>query len=205
MSTSRRDIMLAMLGGAAVALAAPGARASTGPVVAPPLLGDPEAPKRMLLWGSLTCPFTALLMPLMSNVVNDMPGEVAVEWRHFPTHPPDPALMVAGLSLDGPHFWGFATRILDIVLAAGGPYNGITPEKILEFAEAEGGSKEQLDAAYGDPAKWSAVKADLIAGKLLGVILTPGLFYRGFFITPNGIPRDVAAFDKSLRAMLAHD
>jgi hypothetical protein len=46
------------------------------------------------------------------------------------------------------------------------------------------------------------VKEDLIAGRLLGVARTPGLFYNGYFLTPNGIPLDLASFDKSLRAML---
>ena len=41
-----------------------------------------------------------------------------------------------------------------------------------------------------------------MAGKLLGITRTPGLFYNGYFMTPAGMPSDLKAFDKSLRAML---
>lgn len=78
----------------------------------------------------------------------------------------------------------------------------MTPAKLIEFAKAEGGSEETLNNAYADKAKWTAVKEDLIAGRLLGITRTPGLFYNGYFMTPDGVPLDLAGFDKSLRAML---
>lgn len=42
-----------------------------------------------------------------------------------------------------------------------------------------------------------------MAGNLMGVKMTPGLFHNGYFLTPGGLPTDTAAFDKSLRAMIA--
>jgi protein-disulfide isomerase len=168
----------------------------------PPLLGDVAAPKRLVMWGSYTCPFTAQLAGLLNGIVTSMPQIVSLEWHHFPIHPPDPALHVAGLSFKGAHFWSFTGRVLNEVLKAGGPYAELTPDKLAAFAKEEGGSKETLAAAYADQAKWDAVKEDLVAGRLLGITRTPGLFYNGYFMTPNGIPRDLAAFDKSLRAML---
>jgi hypothetical protein len=32
--------------------------------------------------------------------------------------------------------------------------------------------------------------------------LTPGLLYDGYYMTPDGIPNDLAAFDASLRKMV---
>jgi protein-disulfide isomerase len=169
----------------------------------PPLLGTATAPKRLVVWGSYTCPFTARLIGILYNiVVRDMPGTASVEWHHFPAHPPDPALHVAGLGFTGNHFWGFSFKVLNAILAANGNFDGLTNEKLIEYAKAEGGSEETLKAAYADKAKWAAVKEDLLAGQLLGITLTPGLFYNGYFITPEGLPLDNAAFDKSLRAML---
>jgi protein-disulfide isomerase len=168
----------------------------------PPLLGNMTAPKRLVIWGSYTCPFTAKLCSILYNILRDMPDAASVEWHHFPTHPPDPALHVAGLGFTGNHFWGFTFRVLGAVFAAGGNFDGLTNEKLIEYAKAEGGSEETLKAAYADKAKWAAVKEDLLAGQLLGVTLTPGLFYNGYFMTPEGLPLDTAAFDKSLRAML---
>jgi protein-disulfide isomerase len=163
-------------------------------------LGDATAPKRFVLWGSYTCAFTAQLLGILDGIVASMPKTVNLEWHHFPTHAPDPALHVAGLAFKDSHFWGFTRRVLGEVLKARGP--GLTPEVIIEFAKAEGGSEELLAAAYADKGKWDAVKEDLIAGRLLGVTRTPGLFYNGYFMTPNGLPLDLASFDKSLRAIL---
>lgn len=212
MGWTRRDILSGGTVGAA-ALAA-GAWSLPRPALAaseqPPepirhlILGDVMAPKRLVVWGSCTCPFTAQLFELLRNIVRDMPQLASVEWRHFPLHPPDPALHVASLGFEGEHFWGFLFRLLAEVLAKGGNYHGLTPEKLTEFAKAEGGSEETLRAAYADPAKWAAVKQDLLAGHLLGVKTTPGLFYSGYFLTPQGLPLDKKAFDASLRAMLQH-
>jgi protein-disulfide isomerase len=145
-----------------------------------------------------------MLITVLRGAVTDLKGVASVEWRHFPTHAPDPALHVAGLGFEGDHFWGFTFRVVAAVYAAGGQFDGLTPAKLEEFAKAEGGSATTLEAAYADQAKWAAVKEDLMAGKLLGVTRTPGLFYNGYFMTPNGIPGDLKAFDKSLREMLTH-
>lgn len=174
----------------------------TATPVKPPLLGDAKAPKRLVVWGSYTCPYTAALIALLSKIVTDLNGVANVEWHHFPTHPPDPALHVGALGFRDQHFWNYTFAIMRTVLAANGDYRGLTPEKLAEFAKNEGGSAATLEAAYADKAKWAAVKEDLIAGRLLGITRTPGLFYNGYFMTPNGIPTDFKAFDKSLRAML---
>ena len=199
MRFTRRHFVAAGVAGLALV---PNAFAAEATAIKPPLLGDPKAPKRLVAWGSYTCPYTALLFVTLKSVVSDLKQTVSVEWRHFPTHAPDPALHVAGLAFEGEHFWGFTFRVLAEVYNAGGQYKVLTPEKLAELAKAEGGSAETLQAAYKDKAKWEAVQSDLMAGRLLGVTRTPGLFYNGYFMTPDGIPMDMKAFDKSLRAML---
>jgi protein-disulfide isomerase len=169
----------------------------------PPLLGQAKAPKRFSLWGSLTCPYTAELYPVLTEIVQDNPDRVALNWRHFPTHPPDPALHVAASAFEGPHFWGFVGDVLAIVWADGGSYARLTPDKLAELAQAQGGSQAALTAAYADPAKWKTVKDDFLAGQLMGVVRTPGLFYDGYFLTAAGMPSDLPGFDKSLRDMIA--
>jgi len=177
--------------------------AAPAPSLKPPLLGDEKAPKRLVMWGSYTCPFTALLLLVLKQIVTDMPKVASVEWRQFPTHAPDPALHVAGLGFKNEHFWNFTLNVLKEVYTHGGQFASLTPAKLAEFAKAEGGSAETLAASYKDKAKWQAVQDDLLAGRLLGVARTPGLFFNGYFMTPDGIPTDLKAFDKSLRAMLA--
>ncbi len=199
--STRRVFLIGAMGAAAAAIAScTPKKAAERPK--PPLLGEPAAPKRFVMWGSYTCPFTAQLVVILNGIVASMPKTVSVEWRHFPIHPPDPALHVAGLAFKDAHFWGFTNRVLGEVLEKGGDYTGLTPDKLAEFAKAEGGSDDTLAAAYADKAKWDAVKEDLLAGRLLGVTQTPGLFYQGYFMTPNGLPLDLASFEKSLRTML---
>ena len=172
------------------------------PPIERPIMGDVAAPKRLVVWGSCTCAFTAQLYVILKQIVQDMPRVASVEWRHFPLHQPDPALHVGSLGFKGDHFWGFVFRVLGVVLEKGGDYAGLTPEKLGEFAQAEGGSAATLKEAQADPAKWAMVKQDLLAGHFLGITATPGLFYNGFFLTPGGIPLDKKAFDASLRGML---
>lgn len=202
-SGTRRHLLGAMASGFVLAWVSPTAQAAPpGGQKLPPVLGNRDAPKRLVVWGSYTCPYTALLFMTLQPIVSDLRELVSVEWRHFPTHPPDPALHVAGLSVGDEHFWSFTFHVLGLVYSAGGQYSGLTQAKILELVKAEGGSGASLKAAYGDPAKWASVKQDLMAGKLLGITRTPGLFHNGYFMTPDGIPRDMKAFDKSLRDML---
>ncbi|MDE2229565.1 MAG: thioredoxin domain-containing protein [Alphaproteobacteria bacterium] len=207
---SRRNLLIGGIGAAVVAaggwiaierfgLLAPATHKTPAK---PPLLGNVTAPKRLVVWGSYTCPFTAQLFVMLRSIVADMPQTASVEWRHFPIHKPDPALQVAGLGFEGDHFWGFTFRVLNLVLKAGGMYSGLTRQKLDEFAAAEGGSDETFKAAYADPAKWAAVKEDLLAGRLLGVTRTPGLFYNGYFLTPTGLPANIKGLEMSLRKML---
>jgi protein-disulfide isomerase len=205
MFSTRRQFLSFSAAGLAVSTLAvdPMAFAAGAPArVVPPLLGDAKAPKRFVVFGSYTCPFTAQLFGLLNQIVVDMHDVVNVEWRHFPTHAPDPALHVAGLSFKGPQFWNFTFQVLADVYAAGGSFQQLTPDRISGFAKAAGGSDKSLKAAYADKAKWASVKSDLLAGRLLGVTRTPGLFFNGYFMTPDGIPLDLKAFDASLRAML---
>lgn len=206
MTPTRRNLIALGAAGLAAATIAPHAAAAAEPaVVKPPLMGEAKAPKRLVVFGSYTCVFTAALIGTLIPIERDLHGKVSVEWRHFPAHPPDPALHVAGLAFQDHHFWNFMMSVMRTVYAANGEYAGLTPEKLAEFAKAEGGTAKTLQDAYADKAKWAAVKQDLMAGKLLGITRTPGLFHDGYFVTPAGIPTDLKAFDKSLRDMIARN
>lgn len=203
MLSTRRNLLIAAAAGLTVSSIPSRSHADTPPAhIAPPLLGNAKAPKRLVVWGSYTCPFTAQLFGILNTIVVEMHDIVNVEWRHFPTHPPDPALHVAGLGFKDQHFWGFTFNVLGSVFSAGGQFAQLTPEKLAAFAQVEGGSEKTLKASYADKTKWASVKSDLMAGRLLGVARTPGMFFNGYFMTPEGIPQDLKAFDKSLRAML---
>jgi protein-disulfide isomerase len=168
----------------------------------PLLLGSPTAPKRFVLWGSLTCPFTAVMVMLLGRMQSDMPAKMAVEWHHFPTHSPDPALHVRALAGEGRHFWPIATEVLKQVYADEGRFSGLTSARMTEIALSNGAKANEVEAAIANPALWDQVKQDFIGGKLMGIRKTPGLFFNGYFLTPDGIPVDLAAFDRELRSMI---
>ncbi len=176
--------------------------AAAAPLAGSPLIGAPTARKRFVIWGSLTCPYTAMAVKILLGIVKDMPAAAAVEWRHLPIHPADPAFHLAALSAPPEKTWSVITEILRIVEKGSGDYSALTPDRLLKIVTKSGGSKDALDAAINDPAKWALLKSDLIAGKLMGVTITPGVFIDGYFLTPAGIPSDTAGFDKSLRAMI---
>ncbi|NOT41210.1 MAG: thioredoxin domain-containing protein [Alphaproteobacteria bacterium] len=202
MIDTRRRVLI---GATSMLATLPLARASepeTAAHIAAPLLGHFTAPKRLVVWGSCTCPFTAQLFGVLRRIVIEMPKTVSVEWRHFPTHAPDPALGVAALGFEGERFWGFMFRVLTEVYNAKGEFGTLNEAKLIEFAKAEGGTQATLKAAYADQAKWRSVKEDLLAGQLLGITRTPAMFHNGYFMTPQGLPQDLPAFDKSLRTML---
>ena len=194
---------LAALTGGALLLGKPAMAAKPVGLRQPPLLGRSTAPRRLLLWGSLTCPFTAMLFGALKQIQVDMADRVSLEWRHFPTHKPDPGLHVAAMTFSGERFWTFAGSVLKFIYAANGEFSGLTDDKIFELAKAAGGTRAQVEASWRDQAKWAAVRRDLMTGRLLGMTKTPGLFYNGYFLTPDGIPTDLAAFNRSLRTMLS--
>ena len=200
--TMNRRLALAGLAASSFSLASAQAATPKTQHVSSPLLGNATAPKRLILWGSLTCPFTAMLVSNLIQIQKDMPKLVSIEWRHFPTHPPDPGLHVAALAFTGPTFWSFISAVLHFVYAADGQYAGLTDAKIVEIAKSLGGTQSLVEAAWANKAKWSVVRSDLIAGRLMGVTKTPGLFYNGYFLTPDGIPVDANGFDRSLRSMV---
>jgi protein-disulfide isomerase len=175
---------------------------TAAPLAGPPLVGEPSARKRFVIWGSLTCPYTAQAVKILLGILKDMPKAVAIEWRHFPIHPPDPVFHLAVLSAPADKRWLVIADILGIVDKGEGDYSKLTQDALSKIVVKSGGSKEALDAAMNDPAKWALLKSDLIAAKLMGVTRTPGLFIDGYFLTPAGIPTDAAGFDKSLRAMI---
>ena len=169
------------------------------PQIRSPLYGSPTAQHRFVVWGSFTCPFTIALVGLLGRIVADSNGTVAIEWRHLPVHDQDPVLDVAALA-DPAKFWQFMVVVMGATQAdANQPWDWT---RIVELGKAAGIAEETLIAARDNPAVWRSVREDFLAAKLLGVSRTPGLFYDGYYMTPDGIPNDLAAFEAALRKMV---
>ena len=200
MSMTRR-IVLSLTAAATpgLVLAAAKTSAVSGGPTMPPLLGKPSAPKRFVVWGSYSCPYTALLMPILKALQAEGPDLVSVEWRNFPLHPMDPAQEAAALSLKGEAFWTFSFQAMAAYLQKTSP---LDDKEFVALIVANGGSEATVQRAYADPSKWAAIRRDLVAGQLMGVKGTPGLFINGYFLTPGGLPTDTKAFARALNDMV---
>jgi protein-disulfide isomerase len=173
------------------------AAAEAAPALPP--YGSDRAPYSFMVWGSLTCPFTRKLMPILKQIVDDSKGKVRLEWRHYPVHEPDPELLVIAQS-DPQRFWQFAFAIMRALDAKPTDANYVAAAQAA--AQAAGIDLAKVEAAKSDPAKWDAVKQDFLAARLIGVEFTPGVFFDGYFLTPKGVPLDTKAFEKSLLIMV---
>jgi len=166
----------------------------------PPIYGSLSAQHTLVVWGSFTCPYTIRLMQVLIKIVQDSNGTVNIQWRHLPAHDHDPILHAVSLS-DPNKFWNFAFGVMTKFMTGSDPSKW-TWEQIVEMGKTAGIPEEALARARDDKANWEVLQQDYLAAKLLRVEKTPGLFYNGYFMTPDGMPFDVVTFDKSLRAML---
>jgi len=164
-----------------------------------PAYGSDKAPYSFIVWGTFTCPFTRKIMPVLKQIVDESNGKVKLEWRHYPVHPPDPSLHVLAQT-DPARFWDFTFAFMQALdeQSANKDYNSIAKAA----AEKAGIDPAKFTAAEDDPEKWNAMKQDFLAGRLLGVGFTPGIFFDGYFLTPKGPPMDTKAFEASLRTMV---
>jgi protein-disulfide isomerase len=137
---------------------------------------------------------------MLANIAKDSNGTVNVQWRHLPAHGPDPLLHAVSLA-DAARFWPFATQVMTKFSSGSNPAKW-TWDDIVAMGKAAGLTEEQLAKARDDEANWETLRQDYLAAKLLHIDKTPGLFYDGYFLTPDGLPLDTASFDKSLRAMV---
>lgn len=172
---------------------------SRAEVAPPPAYGSETARYSFMVWGTFTCPFTRKIMPVLKQIVDDSNGKVKLEWRHYPVHPPDPALHVLAQA-DTARFWDFAFAFMQALDDPSADKDYIVVAKAA--AEKVGIDPAKFAAAADDAEKWDAVKQDFLAGRLLGVGFTPGIFFDGYFLTPNGPPVDTKGFDASLRVMV---
>ena len=168
---------------------------------APPLpaYGSDKAPYSFTVWGTFTCPFPRKIMPVLKQIVDESNGKVRLEWRHYPVHPPDPSLHVLAQA-DPARFWDFAFAFMQALDANSNSTDYNANAKAA--AEKTGIDLAKFAAAEADAARWDAVKQDFLAGRLMGVSFTPGIFFDGYFLTPKGPPMDTKAFEASLRVMV---
>ena len=162
-----------------------------------PVYGAQDAPLTFTIWGSLTCPYTGQLIPILKQVIDESNGKANMEWRHYPAHPPDPALHVYSMA-DPSRFWDFVFATFEMTTKHGANLNTLP----MEIGKTLNIPAEKISKTQANDKLWDAVKQDFLAAKLTGVRITPGLFHDGYFLTPKGMPRDLKEFKKILSGIV---
>lgn len=146
------------------------------------LLGNPDAPISLIEYSDFECPFCKRFHPTAHELVATNGGQVNWIYRHFPLRSHNPAAQreaeasecVAELA-GNDAFWAFS----DTIYAATAS-NGIgIPDELLGALAAEVGVDEPaFVACLASRRHAERVRADLEAGKAVGVTGTPGNFLR---------------------------
>ena len=159
-----------------------------------PVYGAQDAPLTFTVWGSLTCPYTRKLMPVLKKVVDESDGKANIVWRHYPVHPPDPSLHVYSMA-EPARFWD----LLFVLMDRAGSFHPDFEPVALEAGKQLNIPAAKIRASQKNERLWHLLKQDFLAAKLAGIRLTPGLFHDGYFLTPGGIPQDMNEFESILR------
>lgn len=115
------------------------------------ILGDPDAPVKLIEFSDLECPFCKSFHGTMAQVMEEYgkDGRVAWVYRHFPLtqiHPKAPKEAEASecaAELGGNNaFWNYINRIFEITPSN----NGLDPNKLPEVAEEIGLDRTAFEA-----------------------------------------------------------
>jgi hypothetical protein len=195
-------------------VAAPAGKSWTDVIAATPdggvLMGNPNAPIKVVEYGSLTCPHCAKFaqdgfQKLSETYVNS--GRVSLEFRSFAIHPQDVPLTVLAQCAGTETFFPLVEQIygnFDAMLTrmqAPGSEAGVKqamtlPENqrfpayadamgMTEFFAARGISVDQGHACLADTAKINAVANRTEAYGKAGIDSTPTLFINGAKVNGN--------------------
>ncbi|HEY0780147.1 MAG TPA: thioredoxin domain-containing protein [Gemmatirosa sp.] len=176
-----------------------GATAAPRPAVGH-LLGDPDAPARVVVYGTFECLHCRRAWPALRALADDPAAGVAVEWRHFA--PPGAFPNAAGAALaaeaaarqerrgarrtsapatsgaatSGPTPDGAYWAVHEVLMTAPAP---LWPERVDEFAAALGLDVPRLRRDAASDAVRARVEAQRAAALADGVRGTPTAFLDG--------------------------
>ncbi len=164
------------------AAAAP--RPAAGPVIGH-LLGDPDAPARVVVYGTFECLHCRRAWPGLRALAEDPAGGVALEWRHFAPAGAFPnatgaalAAEAAGLQerVDGRPLDAAFWEMYEALMAAPSP---LWPERVDGVAAALGLDVPALHRGTASDAARARVEAQRAAALADGVRGVPTAFLHG--------------------------
>jgi len=163
------------------------------------ILGDPNAPIKIVEYSDASCPFCKMFHPTMKQIIEEYGPEGKVAWvyRHFPLDKPDPqgrvlhpnagyeaqAMECAAEIGGNEKFWAFTNRLYEVTPAVTAQTPaGLPREEIPKIAQYAGLDVNSFNECLSSGRYKAAVDADYIDGLNAGIQGTPF----SVIITPTG-------------------
>ncbi len=148
------------------------------------ILGNPQAPVKLVEFSDLECPFCKDFHATLQQVAQAYPGQVAIVYRHFPLtiHPKAPheaeAAECAAQLGGNDAFW----KYVDGIFAITPSNNGLDPAELPIVAQQIGLDVNAFNACLSKEPFKDKIQSQLQDGIAAGVQGTP----TSFVIAPNG-------------------
>jgi protein-disulfide isomerase len=140
------------------------------------VVGAPDAPYELVMYGDFECPFCAAAQGILARVRSRLGDDLRFGFRHFPIperHPhAEHAAEVAEAAAAQDAFW----PMHDALYAARGH---LTDRDLVATARELGLDADRLAAELEMHAHAERVAADVASGRRSGVTGTPGFFVNG--------------------------
>ena len=149
-----------------------------------PIYGQANAPIAIIEYSDFKCPYCQRFHETPKKVVDTMPGQVNLVWRHYPLSFHEPlASKEAGASIcayqqgGSAGFWKYADAIFKLTK---GNNQGIPAEKgvdpLLKLATEQGLNVDQFKSCIANEAELKKqIAADIKDGQTAGISGTPGV------------------------------
>ena len=164
---------------AAVAQAQPSLAAMAPISASDHILGNPDAPVKMVTYSDPSCPYCKIFFPTAKQIIDTYgpSGKVALIYRNFPLiniHPnafhESEALECAAVAGSNSAFWKMAENLY--ATTKGGP-SGLDQSKLPDMAKAAGVDATKFNTCLATEQTKAKVLADIKDGNSIGVNGTP--------------------------------
>ena len=140
-----------------------------------PFEGVPSAPVVMVEFFDYGCPHCRLFVPILEDVVAELPGEVVLYFKHFPLSQ-HTSSVPAAIAAVAAHRQG---KFRDMHRKLFANQEALAKEDLFRYAQEIGLDMRKFAADFGDPRTRDRVMADRAEGEKAGIAGTPYLFVNG--------------------------
>lgn len=142
---------------------------------ASPYRGPEGAPVIITVYTDFQCPYCAALGPLLEQVLNKYPKQVAIQFKNYPLRSHRMAMPAASAAMAAEkqgRFWDYHDRVFE-------NYRKLSDDLLISIARDIGLEMEQFEKDRRSVEISNLIKRDIREGTRIGVRGTPTLFVNG--------------------------